>query len=117
YWLEISQDEQTKRLQSRIDDPRKIWKLSPMDLKSYSRWYEYSRARDEMLRRTSMPRAQWFVGNNEVKRRGRLNIIAHLLQQVPYEPVKASRIRLPKRDVSDAYDDTLVDANWVPSSF
>jgi polyphosphate kinase 2 (PPK2 family) len=89
YWLEVGPDEQTRRLESRIHDPRKVWKLSGMDLKSYSRWFDYSRARDDMFRATDTAWAPWFVAHNDVKRRGRLNIITHLLSQVPYEPVGA----------------------------
>src|ERR1700760_655036 len=84
YWLEVSQKEQTRRLQSRIDDPRKIWKLSDMDLKSYTRWYDYSRARDEMFRASDTAFAPWFVAETNDKKRGRLNIISHLLSQIPY---------------------------------
>ena len=97
YWLEVSQEEQTRRLQSRIDDPRKGWKLSPMDLKSYGRWYDYSRARDDMFHATHSPWAPWFVANTDDKKRGRLNIISHLLSQVPYEPLPSSHVTLPKR--------------------
>src|SRR5438045_1333523 len=87
YWLEVSEEEQTRRLQSRIDDPRKIWKLSPMDLKSYSRWYEYARARDDMFAASDSEWAPWHVAHTDDKRRGRLNIITHLLGQVPYKPL------------------------------
>src|SRR6202008_2218803 len=84
YWLEVSPDEQTRRLESRIHDPRKIWKLSDMDLKSYSRWYDYSRARDAMFAATDTAWAPWYVAHTDDKKRGRLNIISHLLSQVPY---------------------------------
>ena len=87
YWLEVSADEQTKRLKGQIDDPRKIWKLSDMDLKSYGRWYDYSRARDDMFAATDTAWAPWFVANNDDKKRGRLNIISHLLSQFPYQPL------------------------------
>jgi len=87
YWLEVSPQEQTRRLESRNDDPRKIWKLSGMDLKSYSRWYDYSRARDDMFRATDTAWAPWYVANTDDKRRGRLSIISHLLSKVPYEPL------------------------------
>ena len=85
YWLEVSMEEQTRRLESRIDDPRKIWKLSPMDLKSYSRWYDYSRARDEMFEATDTDFAPWHVARSDDKRRARLNIISHLLEQHPLQ--------------------------------
>src|SRR5687768_7087190 len=85
YWLEVSEEEQTRRLQDRIHDGRKIWKLSPMDLKSYSRWYDYSRARDDMFQATDTAWAPWHVAHSDNKRRARLNIIAHLLGQIPYK--------------------------------
>ena len=100
YWLEVGPAEQTRRLESRINDPRKVWKLSGMDLKSYSRWFDYSRARDDMFRATDTAWAPWFVAHNDVKRRGRLNIITHLLSQVPYEPLATSDVKLPKRQGS-----------------
>src|SRR5574341_284932 len=83
YWLEVRPEEQTRRLEARIDDPRKIWKLSPMDLKSYSRWYDYSRARDEMFAATDTSFAPWYVARSDDKRRARLNIITHLLEKIP----------------------------------
>ena len=95
YWLNVSVEEQARRLKNRIHDPRKIWKLSPTDLKSYSRRYDYCRARDEMLTATDTPSAPWFVAQNDDKKRGRLNIISHLLQNIPYEPVGASEGQLP----------------------
>ena len=88
YWLEVSPDEQTRRLKSRINDPRKIWKLSDMDLKSYSRWYDYSRARDAMFAATDTAWAPWYIAHTDDKKRGRLNIISHLLSQVPYKPLQ-----------------------------
>src|SRR4026209_1859976 len=88
YWLEVSSEEQTRRLTSLIDDGRKIWKLSPMDLESYSRWFDYSRARDEMFAATDTAWAPWYVVRADDKRRARLNIISHLLSQIPYESVK-----------------------------
>src|SRR5215475_9944591 len=97
YWLEVSPEEQTRRLEGRIDDGRKIWKLSPMDLKSYSRWYDYSRARDEMFAATDTPWAPWHVAKSDDKRRARLNIITHLLGKIDYEPPPQSKIELPKR--------------------
>ena len=97
YWLEVSEEEQTRRLQARIDDGRKIWKLSPMDLKSYSRWYDYSRARDEMFKATDTPWAPWFVVRSDDKKRARLNTISHLLRQIPYEAMPKEKVKLPKR--------------------
>jgi polyphosphate kinase len=97
YWLEVSPEEQTRRLQSRMHDPRKVWKLSDMDLKSYGRWWDYERARDEMFRATDTAWAPWYVAHTDDKRRGRLNIISHLLSQVPYEPLEQRDVALPKR--------------------
>ena len=85
YWLEVSPEEQTRRLEARIDDGRKTWKLSPMDLKSYSRWYDYSRARDEMFAATDTSWAPWYVARSDDKKRVRLNVIRHLLKQIPYK--------------------------------
>src|SRR6185437_13704699 len=103
YWLEVSQDEQTRRLEERIDDPRKIWKLSPMDVESYSRWYDYSRARDAMIAATDTPWAPWYVVRSDDKRRARLNIIRHLIGKVPYEEVPRDKVKLPKRKGPDGY--------------
>jgi polyphosphate kinase 2 len=103
YWLEVSPEEQTRRLESRVDDGRKIWKLSPMDLKSYSRWYDYSRARDEMFRNTDTSWAPWFVAKSEDKKRVRLNIISHLLEQIPYKELPRDKIKLPKRQKTKDY--------------
>ena len=103
YWLEVSEEEQTRRLEARIDDPRKIWKLSPMDLKSYSRWYDYSRARDDMFKATDTPWAPWHVVRSDDKKRARLNVIAHLLSQIPYEDLPREKPVLPKRQTSKRY--------------
>ncbi len=101
YWLEVSADEQTRRLESRIDDPRKIWKLSDMDLDSYTRWADYSRARDDMFAASDTSWAPWYVAHSDDKKRARLNILTHFLSQVPYEPPAHKNIKLPKRHVSD----------------
>jgi polyphosphate kinase len=101
YWLEVSADEQTRRLESRIDDPRKIWKLSDMDLKSYVRWDAYSRARDEMFAATDTPWAPWYVAHSDDKKRARLNIVTHLLDVIPYETPPHKKVSLPKRDIAD----------------
>ncbi len=103
YWLEVSPEEQTRRLESRIGDGRKIWKLSPMDLKSYSRWYDYSRARDEMFAATDTEFAPWHLARTDDKRRGRLNIITHLLEQIPYKALPREKIKLPKRQKRGGY--------------
>ena len=91
YWLEVSEEEQTRRLEARIDDGRKIWKLSPMDLKSYSRWYDYSRARDEMFKATDTPWAPWYVIRSDDKKRARLNAITHLLRRIEYKEAPGRR--------------------------
>ena len=103
YWLEVSEEEQTRRLEARIDDGRKTWKLTPMDLKSYSRWYDYSRARDDMFAATDTSFAPWYVARTDDKRRGRLNIISHLLKQIPYEDLPHEKVKLPKRQKRGGY--------------
>ena len=117
YWLEVSADEQTRRLESRITDPRKFWKLSGMDLKSYARWYDYSRARDAMFAATDSSWAPWFVANTDDKKRGRLNIITHLLSQIPYEPLPARDIALPKRQSAGRYVDPNLPLRHIPTPF
>ena len=114
YWLEVSPDEQTRRLESRIDDPRKVWKLSDLDLLSYSRWYDYSRARDAMLVATDTAWAPWFIANNEDKKRGRLNIITHLLSRIPYDPLEPQEVKLPKRQAAGDYVDPNLPLHYVP---
>ena len=99
YWLEVSSEEQTRRLSSRIDDGRKIWKLSPMDIKSYDRWDDYTRARDEMFKATDTGTAPWYVARSEDKKRVRLNVISHILKQVPYKELKREKVKLPKRKI------------------
>jgi polyphosphate kinase 2 len=103
YWLEVSMEEQTRRLESRIDDARKIWKLSPMDLKSYSRWYDYSRARDDMFEATDTDFAPWYVARSDDKRRARLNIITHLLSKIPYKKAPRDKVKLPERQKRGGY--------------
>jgi polyphosphate kinase 2 len=119
YWLEVSQEEQTRRLQARIDDGRKIWKLSPMDLESYARWYDYSRARDAMFAATDSPFAPWYVVRADDKRRARLNVIRHLLSQVPYQDVtrKQKRLRLPERQKPDGYKEPAYPLKFVPELY
>ncbi|MGV9611476.1 polyphosphate kinase 2 [Nocardia xishanensis] len=117
YWLEVSEEEQTSRLQSRIDDPRKFWKLSDLDLKSYSRWYDYSRARDEMFRHTDTGWAPWYVAYNDDKRRGRLNIISHMLSRIPYEHPDHPKITLPERQSPAGYQPTTQPLHWIPTPF
>ncbi len=117
YWLEVSEEQQTLRLQSRIDDPRKGWKLSDLDLESYSRWYDYSRARDDMFRMTDTGWAPWYLVDTDDKKRGRLNIISHLLDQVPYEPLKHRKVTLPKRQPAGDYEPPRQPLRWIPSPF
>lgn len=100
YWLEVSPEEQTNRLTARIDDGRKIWKLSQMDLDSYTRWDDYTRARDDMFQATNSAWAPWFVARSDNKRQARLNIIAHLLSSIPYKKVPRGNVRLPSRKVA-----------------
>ncbi|NJD33772.1 MAG: polyphosphate kinase 2, partial [Betaproteobacteria bacterium] len=97
YWLEVSPEEQERRLRDRIDDGRKIWKLTPMDVKSFTRWDDYTQARDDMFAASDSSWAPWFVARSEDKKRVRLNVISHLLEQVPYQKVPAKKETLPKR--------------------
>jgi polyphosphate kinase len=117
YWLEVSPDEQTRRLKSRIHDPRKIWKLSDMDLRSYSRWYDYSRARDAMFAATDTAWAPWYIADTNDKMRGRLNIIHHLLSQVPYKPPAPRDITLPRRQRPGGYTEPDQPLHHIPTPF
>ncbi len=103
YWLEVSEEEQTRRLQDRIEDGRKLWKLSPMDLESYSRWYDYSHARDEMFAASDRDVAPWYVVPSDDKKRARLNILSHILRHIPYEELPRRKIELPKRQKAKGY--------------
>jgi polyphosphate kinase len=117
YWLEVGPDEQTRRLQSRINDPRKVWKLSAMDLRSYSRWYDYSRARDAMFAATDTAWAPWHIADADDKKRARLNIISHLLSQVPYKPLPRKDITLPKRQPPRGYAEPDLPLRHIPTPF
>jgi polyphosphate kinase len=117
YWLEVSPDEQTRRLKSRIDDGRKIWKLTGMDLKSYSRWYDYSRARDEMFAATDSGFAPWYVVQSDDKRRARLNLISHLLSRMPYEEPPREKVKLPKRQKPHGYREPDYPFKYVAKRF
>jgi polyphosphate kinase 2 len=117
YWLEVSAEEQTRRLESRINDPRKVWKLSPMDLKSYSRWYDYSRARDAMFEASDTEWAPWYIADTNDKRRGRLNIVTHLLDQIPYEPLEREDITLPNRQKPGGYQQPDLPLGHIPTLF
>jgi len=116
YWLEVGHEEQTRRLLGRIEDGRKIWKLSPMDLKSYSKWDDYSRARDDMFKASDSSWAPWYVVRSDDKRRARLNLIRHLLSQIPYEDVPREKIKLPKRHIkSDSHPNYV--CKFVPEVY
>ena len=118
YWLEVSPEEQERRLRSRIDDGRKIWKLSPMDVKSYTRWDDYTLARDEMFKATDTPWAPWFVARSEDKKSVRLNIINHLLSQIPYKKVPHEKVELPKRkDLGKKYKAADYPFKFIPEVF
>ncbi len=117
YWLEVGPAEQTRRLESRIHDRRKIWKLSDLDLKSYRRWYDYSRARDAMFAATDTAWAPWYVADTNDKKRGRLNIISHLLSQVPYQPPAPRDIVLPRRQRPGGYTDPDLPLRHIPTPF
>ncbi|SFM82915.1 polyphosphate kinase 2 [Variovorax sp. OV329] len=116
YWLEVSPDEQTRRLNGRIEDGRKIWKLSPMDIKSYTRWDDYSRARDDMFKASDSAWAPWYVVRSDDKKRMRLNLIRHLLSQIPYEDVPREKIKLPKRQIKSAAQPNYV-RKFVPEVY
>ena len=117
YWLEVSEREQTSRLEARIDDGRKIWKLSPMDLESYSRWYDYSRARDEMFEMTDTDFAPWHVALTDDKRRARLNIITDLLSRVPYKKLPREEVKLPKRQKRGGYRESDHPFKYIEERF
>jgi polyphosphate kinase len=118
-WLEVSDEEQKRRFEARIDDPLRQWKLSPMDLPSRERWFDYSRARDMMLEATDTKHAPWYVLRSDDKRRARLNCITHLLTLIPYKRVRREKVKLPKRSMKGAYDDraSLKDQNFVPERY
>jgi len=117
YWLEVNPDEQTRRLESRINDGRKIWKLTGMDLKSYSRWYDYSRARDEMFAATDTGFAPWYVVRSDDKKRARLNLITHLLERIPYEDAPREKVKLPKRQKARGYREPDYPYKYVKEKF
>ena|SRR5208283_1611297 len=114
YWLEVTPEEQTRRLKARIDDGRKTWKLSPMDLKSYSRWHDYSKARDEMFQATDRAWAPWHVARSDDKRRARLNIIAHLLSSIPYKVAPRARVKLPRRGDPGGHKESAYPFKFIP---
>jgi polyphosphate kinase len=119
FWLEVSKKEQGRRFQARIDDPLRQWKLSPVDLPSRGRWYDYSRARDMMLDATDTAAAQWHIVPSDDKKRARLNCISHLLSIIPYQSVPKDKVKLPKVSHKGAYDDqaTMKDRRFVPEKY
>lgn len=117
YWLEISMDVQTRRFEDRIHDARKIWKLSPMDLESHRRWYDYSRARDAMFAASDTPESPWYVVNFDDQRRGRLNCIAHFLSLIPYQEVAREPAKLPKRQPKGDYVEPTYPYHYVPAVY
>jgi polyphosphate kinase 2 len=119
FWLEVGQEEQRKRFEARIEDPLRQWKLSPMDLESYARWYAYSRARDLMLEATDTKDAPWHIVRSDDKRRARLNCISHLLSLIPYKEVREEKVKLPRRHDKGEYDDqtTLEGRTFVPEKY
>jgi polyphosphate kinase 2 len=119
FWLEVSDKEQERRFRARIEDPVRQWKLSPMDLPSRSRWYDYSKARDKMLEATDTDTAPWYVVPSDDKKRARLSCIAHLLSLIPYRPVPKEKVKLPERSNKGAYDDqaSLKGRRFVPQKY
>ena len=119
YWLEVGQDEQERRFHARIKDPMRQWKLSPMDTESFRRWYEYSRARDIMLKATDTKHAPWHIVLSDDKKRARLNCITHFLSQIPYKKVPREKVKLPARKTQDRYDDqaTMKGKRFIPQKY
>ena len=119
FWLEVGKKEQERRFAARVDDPMRQWKLSPMDVESWTRWYDYSRARDKMLEASDTKHAPWYIVRSDDKKRARLNCIAHLLSLMPYKKVKRDKIELPKRSNKGEYDDqvTIKDRKFVPEKY
>jgi polyphosphate kinase len=119
YWLEVGKKEQQRRFEARLEDPLRQWKLSPMDLESYRRWYEYSRARDAMLKATDSKHAPWNLIRSDDKRRARLNCISHLLKEIPYKKAPREKVKLPKRSDKKHYDDqtSLKGRRFIPEKY
>jgi polyphosphate kinase 2 (PPK2 family) len=119
FWLEVSNEEQEARFNARIADPLRQWKLSPMDLPSRTRWYDYSKARDQMLEATDSEHAPWYILRSDDKKKARLNCIAHLLSLIPYEEVPREKVKMPKRSSKGAYDDqaTIKARRFVPEKY
>jgi polyphosphate kinase 2 len=119
YWLEVSNKEQQRRFEARVNDPLRQWKLSPIDLPSRKRWFDYSRARDMMLDATDTRHAPWYILRSDDKKRARLNCIRHLLSQIPYKKVPREKVKIPNRSMKRAYDDqaTLRSRRFVPEQY
>jgi len=119
YWLEVGQEEQERRFEARIKDPLRQWKLSPMDLESFRRWYEFSRARDQMLEATDTKHAPWHIVRTDDKRTARLNCISHLLSMISYGKAPREKVKLPKRKNKDRYDDQtpLKERHFIPEKY
>ena len=119
YWLEVGKKEQQRRFEARLKDPLRQWKLSPMDLESFGRWYDYSRARDKMLEATDTKYAPWYLIRSDDKRRARLNCISHLLGMIPYKKAPREKIKLPKRSEKGSYDDqaSLKGHHFIPEKY
>lgn len=117
YWFEVGMEEQTRRFKQRINDPRKLWKLSPMDLEAHRRWYDYSRARDDMFAATDSEYAPWHVVQSDNKRRARLNCISHLLSLIPYKDLPRKKVKLPPRQKSDGYQPSQHPYRYIPEQF
>jgi polyphosphate kinase 2 len=117
YWFEVTEEEQHRRFESRINDPRKTWKLSPMDLEAHRRWYDFSRARDDMLQATDTQYAPWYIVDSNDQRRARLNCISHLLTLIPYKEIKRAKIKLPKRQKRKGYVEPERTYRHVPQAY
>jgi len=119
YWMEVGKKEQQRRFEARIKDPLRHWKLSPMDLESFRRWYEYSHARDQMLEATDSKHAPWYIVRSDDKKKARLNCITHLLGMIPYGKVPREKVKLPKRKNKGSYDDQipLKGKHFVPEKY
>ena len=119
YWFDVSMEEQERRFRARIEDPRKIWKLSPMDVESFNRWFDYSKARDDMIAATDTKHAPWYLVRANVKKRARLNCISHLLSQIDYKELPREKVKLGKRSMKGKYDDeaSITGFNFVPERY
>ena len=119
YWFNVSMEEQERPFQGRIDDPRKTWKLSPTDVESFQRWYDYSRARDDMLKATHTGYSPWNLVQADDKKRARLNCISHFLSQIPYKELPCEKVKLGKRNMKDKCDDeaSIADFSFIPEMY